>query len=80
MTAGPLVTFGFLVVPALTARLVARRMLPFSLAASALGAAAAFVGFWVAYRWDLPLGPSQVATACVLLMATGAWTALRRAR
>jgi ABC-type Mn2+/Zn2+ transport system permease subunit len=76
MTAGPLVTFGFLVVPALTARLLTRRMLAFSLTASLLGAAAAFVGFWAAYRWDLPLGPSQVATACVVLMAVGAWNAL----
>ena len=49
----------------------------FSLAASGLGAAAAFVGFWIAYHWDLPLGPSQVATACVVLMACGAWNALR---
>jgi ABC-type Mn2+/Zn2+ transport system permease subunit len=78
MTAGPLVTFGFLVVPALTARLLTRRMLAFSLTASLLGAAAAFVGFWAAYRWDLPLGPSQVATACVVLMAVGAWNALRQ--
>jgi ABC-type Mn2+/Zn2+ transport system permease subunit len=78
MTAGPLVTFGFLVVPALTARLLTRRMLAFSLTASLLGAAAAFVGFWAAYRWDLPLGPSQVATACVVLMAVGALNALRQ--
>jgi ABC-type Mn2+/Zn2+ transport system permease subunit len=80
MTAGPLVTFGFLVVPALTARLLTRRMLAFSLTASLLGAAAAFAGFWAAYRWDLPLGPSQVATACVVLMAVGGWNALRRRR
>jgi ABC-type Mn2+/Zn2+ transport system permease subunit len=78
MTAGPLVTFGFLVVPALAARRLTRRMLAFSMTASVLGAAAAFVGFWAAYRWDLPLGPSQVATACVALMAAGAWNAIRR--
>jgi len=78
MTAGPLVTFGFLVVPALTARLLVRRMPTFSVAASAIGAAAAFVGFWAAYAWDLPLGPSQVATACVGLLAAGAWNALCR--
>jgi zinc transport system permease protein len=78
MTAGPLVTFGFLVVPPLAARRLTRRMLTFSMAASVLGAAAAFVGFWAAYRWDLPLGPSQVATACVVLMAVGAWNVLRR--
>ena len=78
MTAGPLVTFGFLVVPALTARLLTRRMLAFSMTASLLGAAGAFAGFWAAYRWDLPLGPSQVATACAVLMAVGAWSALRQ--
>ena len=78
MTAGPLVTFGFLVVPPLTARLLVRRMPAFSVAASALGAAAAFVGFWAAYAWDMPLGPSQVAVACVALIAAGAWSALRR--
>jgi len=79
MTAGPLVTFGFLVVPALTARLLVRRMLAFSLMASCLGAGTAFVGFWAAYRWDLPLGPSQVATACGALMLVGAYGAARRA-
>ena len=79
MTAGPLVTFGFLVVPALTARLLVRRMLAFSVAAAVLGAAAAFAGFWAAYRWDLPLGPTQVAVACAGLMAVGVWNAVRRA-
>jgi ABC-type Mn2+/Zn2+ transport system permease subunit len=78
MTAGPLVTFGFLVVPALTARLLVRRMLAFSVAAAVLGAIAAFAGFWAAYRWDLPLGPTQVAVACGGLMAAGAWNAFRR--
>ena len=78
MTAGPLVTFGFLVVPPLTARLLVRRMPVFSVAASALGAAAACVGFWAAYAWDMPLGPSQVAVACAALIAAGAWSALRR--
>ena len=39
MTAGPMVTFGFLVVPPLTARLVTRRMLAFSLASAAIGGA-----------------------------------------
>src|SRR5205807_660199 len=44
MTAGPLVTFGFLVVPPLTARLMTHRMLSFSLVAAALGGACAFGG------------------------------------
>jgi ABC-type Mn2+/Zn2+ transport system permease subunit len=69
--AGPLVTFGFLVVPPLTARLVTRRMVTFSVVASAIGAAMAFAGFYAAYRLDLPLGPAQVALACLALGAVG---------
>jgi ABC-type Mn2+/Zn2+ transport system permease subunit len=63
MTAGPLVTFGFLVIPPLTARMITRRMLTFSLTAAGLGAITAFAGFYCAYRFDLPLGPAEVALA-----------------
>jgi len=72
MTAGPLVTFGFLVVPPLTARLVTRHMLSFSAAAAAFGAVTAFAGFYVAYTFDLPLGPTDVALAILVLMLVGA--------
>jgi ABC-type Mn2+/Zn2+ transport system permease subunit len=78
MTAGPLVTFGFLVVPPLTARLVTRRMLSFSLVAAALGGAAAFGGFYCAYRIDLPLGPAEVALASLLLLVVGAGSFIRQ--
>jgi ABC-type Mn2+/Zn2+ transport system permease subunit len=78
MTAGPLVTFGFLVVPPLTARLVTRRMLSFSLAAAAFGGVAAFGGFYCAYRMDLPLGPAEVALASLMLLLVGAGSALRK--
>ena len=84
MTAGPLVTFGFLVVPPLTARLVTRRMLSFSLTAAGLGATAAFAGFYCAYRFDLPLGPTEVALASLALGAVtsatmiGQWMASPR--
>jgi ABC-type Mn2+/Zn2+ transport system permease subunit len=79
MTAGPLVTFGFLVVPTLTARLVTRRMLSFSLVAAAFGGASAFLGFYAAYRFDLPVGPAQVAVASLGLVAAGVAQALRQA-
>jgi len=78
MTAGPIVTFGFLVVPPLTARLITRHMLTFSLVAAGLGAAAAFAGFYCAYRFDLPLGPAQVAVASVVLMAIASAQGLSR--
>jgi len=79
MTAGPLVTFGFLVVPPLTARLVTRRMLSFSLVAAMLGGAAAFGGFYCAYRMDLPLGPAEVALASLVLFVVGAASMARQA-
>lgn len=79
MTAGPLVTFGFLVVPPLTARLMTHRMLTFSLVAAGLGALTAFVGFYCAYRFDLPLGPAEVAVASLVLVTVAAADAVRRA-
>jgi len=74
MTAGPMATFGFLVVPAVTMRLLARRMLTFSLGAAVLGAVTAFVGFYCAFRFDLPLGPAEVGVASVVLLVVGVTT------
>ncbi len=78
MTAGPLVTFGFLVVPPLTARFLTRRMLSFSLVAAAIGGAAAFGGFYCAYRMDLPLGPAEVALASLMLIVVGSASMIRQ--
>src|SRR5437667_9282747 len=78
MTAGPMVTFGFLVIPPLTARMITRRMLTFSLTAAAIGGAAAFGGFYCAYRMDLPLGPAEVALASLMLIAVGAASMIRQ--
>ena len=75
MTAGPIVTFGFLIVPPVTARLITRRMLTFSLTSAGLGAVTAFAGFYCAYRFDLPLGPAEVALASLVLVAV--WIADR---
>jgi ABC-type Mn2+/Zn2+ transport system permease subunit len=72
MTAGPIVTFGFLVIPPLTARLFTRHMLAFSLASAIIGGVTSFVGFYCAYRFDLPLGPAEVAVASAVLALAGA--------
>jgi len=77
LTAGPMATFGFLVVPPVTMRLVARRMLTFSLGSAAMGAVTAFAGFYCAYRYDLPLGPAEVGLASVVLGVVAAVTGLR---
>jgi len=78
MTAGPMVTFGFLVIPPLTARMITRRMLAFSLTAAGLGAITAFAGFYCAYRFDLPLGPAEVALASLVLAVVAVTRGLSR--
>jgi ABC-type Mn2+/Zn2+ transport system permease subunit len=79
MTGGPLVTFGFLLAPPLTARLLTRRMLSFSLASAGIGGVTALAGFYCAYRYDLPLGPAEVAIATALLIVVAGGVRLRRA-
>jgi len=70
LSVGPLIAFGFLLIPALTAHLYAHNMRQFTLLASLIGGATAFFGFWIAYRWDLPVGPMDVVLLGVLY-ATG---------
>jgi ABC-type Mn2+/Zn2+ transport system permease subunit len=71
LSVGPLIAFGFLLIPALTAHLFARNMRHFTILASLLGGAASFVGFWLAYQWDLPVGPTDVVLLGALY--TVAW-------
>ena len=78
MVAGPLVTFGFLVLPTLAARVLTRGMIGFSILASAIGLLAAFFGFYCAYRFDLPLGPAEVALAFLPLAVLGIVSGARR--
>jgi ABC-type Mn2+/Zn2+ transport system permease subunit len=66
LSVGPLVTFGFLLIPPLTAHLFAHNMRQFALIASALGGFSAFLGFWIAYSWDYPVGPTDVALLGVI--------------
>ena len=65
--AGPLLIFGFLVLPALAARPLVSRMSSFLLLSSILGVVMAFVGFYSSVRLDLPLGPTDVALGCGLI-------------
>jgi ABC-type Mn2+/Zn2+ transport system permease subunit len=79
MDAGPLVVFGFLVLPALAGlRLAASFRLLFALSA-AIAAVAFLAGFEISYRADLPTGPVSVAVAA-LLWAGASVAARLRAR
>jgi ABC-type Mn2+/Zn2+ transport system permease subunit len=60
LSVGPLISFGFLLIPALTAHLFARDMKWFFILASLLGGVSSFLGFWLAYQWDWPIGPTEV--------------------
>jgi ABC-type Mn2+/Zn2+ transport system permease subunit len=60
LSVGPLIAFAFLLVPALIAHLFARNMRQFFAFASVVGSVSAFVGFWLAYQWDWPVGPTDV--------------------
>ena len=60
LSVGPLIAFGFLLIPALTAHTLARNMRQLAGFACLIGGVAAFCGFWIAYGWDLPVGPTDV--------------------
>lgn len=79
MTVGPLVTFGFLVLPPMAALPWARGMRSFSLLASLIGGVSAFAGFYVSYAYDLPLGPVVTGLAFGVLLASSALRAMFRA-
>ena len=68
MTVGPLVIFGFLLIPAITARMITRGILPFCIVSSAIGTAASFIGFYISYRFDLPTGPTDIAILCIIFV------------
>ncbi|HMJ88342.1 MAG TPA: metal ABC transporter permease [Candidatus Acidoferrum sp.] len=61
LTVGPLVTFGFLLIPPLVARALARNMTQFVVLGCVVGVVGAFGGFCLAYRLDVPVGPTDVA-------------------
>ena len=80
MNVGPLVVFGFLVLPALAALRIAPGVAS-AFVLSAVIAAVSFVGgFAVAYRADLPAGPVGVAVAAAIWGVVGLVAQLRERR
>jgi ABC-type Mn2+/Zn2+ transport system permease subunit len=75
LSVGPLIAFGFLLIPALTAHPFARNMRQLTTVASLVGGAVAFFGFWIAYQYDFPVGPTDVVLLGVLYAM--AWVVAR---
>lgn len=67
-TAGPLVAFGFLVLPVLTAGSFASSLRGNLWLSMVSGLVISITGFWLSYHYDYPLGDSVVATGCVVLI------------
>jgi ABC-type Mn2+/Zn2+ transport system permease subunit len=64
---GPLVMFGFLIVPPMIAGRLTVGMRRVSIVAAVVGAGVALAGFAFAYRLDWPTGPTDVALAGIVL-------------
>lgn len=77
LVVGPLVMFGFLIVPPMIAGRLTVGMWNVSVVASVSGLAIALLGFAAAYRLDWPAGPTDVALAGVVLAIVTAGQALR---
>jgi len=78
MTVGPMVVFGLLLLPPLAAYRIVHGVLPLCVASSALGAVSAFVGFYLSYRYDLPLGPTDVVVAAGWVVLATTYQIARR--
>jgi ABC-type Mn2+/Zn2+ transport system permease subunit len=79
MTVGPLVMFGFLVIPPMAALPWAGGIMSLSLLSSLCGGLSALIGFYLSYTRDLPLGPVVVCAAgACLIVSRAAHAALRR--
>ncbi len=86
LSVGPLIAFGFLLIPPLIARQFAGNMRQLAISSSLIGGVSALIGFCLAYEYDLPVGPTDVALLGVLYALAfagrsllGAWTGRRLA-
>lgn len=73
LSVGPLVTFGFLLLPSLIAHLLANSIRQLAVLAASIGLVSALTGFCLAYRYDLPVGPTDVALLGILYGMAFVW-------
>ncbi len=79
--AGVLLTFAYLIVPAVCGVMLARRWIHRLAIGWGTAATASLVGLWASYKLDLPTGAAIVCACGLALVLIGSWAAIRaRAR
>jgi ABC-type Mn2+/Zn2+ transport system permease subunit len=78
MTVGPVVLFGFLVIPPLAARALARSMVGYLCWSATLGLASGVLGLVISKELDWPLGPAVVVSSTLIWIASRVVGVLRR--
>lgn len=76
--AGVLLTFAYLIVPAVCGVMLARRWLTRLVVGWVVAAAASLLGLWASYRLDLPTGAAIVAVCGLLLILVSLIARVRR--
>ncbi|TMQ52747.1 MAG: metal ABC transporter permease [Candidatus Eisenbacteria bacterium] len=77
--AGVLLTFAYLIVPAVCAVMLASRWRARLVIGWVIAAAASLLGLWASYRLDLPTGAAIVCACGLLLIAVSGYAVVRRA-
>jgi ABC-type Mn2+/Zn2+ transport system permease subunit len=70
LVVGPLVAFGFIIIPPLISRIMVKSMRGFICFSSFIGGVCAFSGFALAYKYDLPVGALDITLLGVILILT----------
>jgi zinc/manganese transport system permease protein len=78
--AGVLLTFAYLIVPAVCGVMLAERWMHRLAIGWVIAAAASLVGLWTSYKADLPTGAAIVCACGLALLLVGMWTAIRHRR
>jgi zinc/manganese transport system permease protein len=74
---GVLLTFSYLIVPAVCGTILARDWMKRLAIGWGVAAAASLIGLWASYKMDLPTGAAIVVASGLLLALVGAFTATR---
>jgi zinc/manganese transport system permease protein len=77
--AGVLLTFAYLIVPAVCGTMLAQAWMKRLAIGWGIAAAASLIGLWASYRMDLPTGAAIVVASGFLLAIVGVFASTRRA-